>query len=144
MFSSLSPRQLLALARGRSLTEIAREGLGGYLLALATSAITGLQVVFEFLFAPVILAVDVLEAAVNQLVIRPLGLTDFGFAVTARSLVQFDFLALPVSSFLGLFTVLIFIGFLALGITGNFGLIFDNPIVDFLTTTPEEEFDDED
>lgn len=144
LLTTVSPTELLDRARGRSLTQIAVEGIGGYLLALSTSAIAGLQAVFDFLFAPVVLAVDVLEAGMTQLIIRPLGLTDFGLAVSAQALPQFGFLALPVSSAIALLSVLILIGFLALGITGNFGLVLDNPVVDVFTTTPEEEFDDED
>lgn len=141
---SASDSRALALidrAQGKSLTEIARQGIGGYLLALSVAFISGLQTVVEFLLLPFTLGIEIGTETVNQLIIVPLGLTDFGAFVSAQALPQFGFLALPVSVGIALLAIIIFIGFLALRITGNspVSLITDNPIWDFFFETPEEE-----
>lgn len=142
--SGTTPESLLDRARGRSLTQLVVEGIGGTLLAISTAIIMAILAGAEFLITPLEQSVRGVVAAFDQLVIGPLGLTDFGLIVSAQELPAFGIFALPVSAGVALATVGVFIGFLALGITGNLGLIVDNPIVDRLTGTPEEEFDDED
>lgn len=144
--SDTDPLALIRLAEDKSLTEIARQGIGGYLLALSLAFISTVQAVIDFLLLPFTLGIDVGTAAVEQLIIRPLNLTDFGLFVSAQELPTFGIFALPISSGLALFTIGIFIGFLALSFTGAdpTSLVLDNPIVDFFFETPEEEFEGED
>lgn len=141
---AVTPESLLGRAEGKSLGELAVQGIGGFLLAISSSAIAAVLTATDFLLIPLEVTIDVTREAITALVIRPLGLTRFGLFESAQNLGQFGFLALPVSQAVSLFTVFLFIMFLALGITGNLGLLVDNPLVDRLTGTAEEEFDDED
>lgn len=141
---STTPSELLDRAEGKTLGQIARQGIGGFLLSISTAAIAAVLTGIDFLLIPLEVTIDIIGTAINMLVLTPLRLLIPGLNVSAQNLGQFGFLALPVSSAVALTTVLVFVGFLALGITGNLGLILDNPLVDRLTGTPEEEFDDED
>lgn len=128
------------------LTEALLAVLQGYILALGAAFIGGLNVVVDFLLLPFTLGIEIGRVSVRQLILVPLGLTNIGAAITAGELSVFGIFALPVSAVIGLLTVLVFVLFLSWRITGNVpgSFILDNPIVDRLFQTPEEEGDDPD
>jgi hypothetical protein len=135
-----TPRELLDRAEGKSAGEIAAEGLGGFVLAISVAAITGLQTVVEFLLLPLDLLTQAGIASVQNLIIRPLGLTGPALAITADGLQVFGLFALPVSVVIIILTLIIVVGAAAIGWTGWLpGTVLDNPVLNFFFATPEEE-----
>lgn len=140
-----TPLELIKRADGKSLTTIAKNGVGGWLLALSIAFITGVQRVWEFLLLPFEIFVNVGKKAAEGFFIEPLKLIPIGVETSGRYLDTFEFLGLPAAVGIVLLSFVIVLGATSLGITSNVvpGLIVDNPIWDRLFGTPEEESDDE-
>ncbi|QZX98726.1 hypothetical protein [Halobaculum rubrum] len=94
------PLTLLEKARGRSLTGIAKQGIGGWLLALSTSAILGVQAIVKVLLVPVDLFVNITGAVGEALILSPLGVVIAGSEASAQSVAEFEFLGLPLGTVL--------------------------------------------
>lgn len=141
-----SPFAFLDRAEGRSLTQIAVTGVGGYLLALSFAFIRGLTTVVELLLLPFTLSIEVGTASARAFFIEPLGLIPIGTAISGFALREFGIAAGPTAVIIVLVMFGIVIAFLALSITSNAfpGLVVDNPIWDFFFGTPEEEVEGED
>lgn len=137
--------ELINKAEGKSLTQIAKQGVGGWLLALSVAFITGLQKVVSFLLLPFELFTNVGREVVQGFFIEPLGLIPIGVSTSGQYLDTFEFLGLPAAVGIVLLSFFLVLAATALGITSNVvpGLVVDNPIWDFLFGTPEEEADDE-
>lgn len=137
---------LIDEAEGRSLTSITVQGLGGWILSMWVSLIAGFQQVFELLFLPFKLMIEIAGEAVNAFILQPFGIVEAGAEITSREIVVFDFLALPVSVIIALGTLLIVVLYLQFNITSNFlpGLFVDNRLIDLFFTSPEEEAEGED
>lgn len=150
---ALTTEEALDRAKGASLTDIAKRGVGGWLLALAAAFITGTQKIFALLILPFEIFVEAGRTSLQGFIITPIvgnentpGLIQQGVETSGRFLGGFEIFALPVSTLI----VLISLGFVAavvaFGWTSNIlpGLLVDNPIWDFVFATPEEEVEGED
>lgn len=135
------PLQIWGLASDTSVTEAARRGVVSWILAVTFSIITGLQTVFEFLIMPFTIGIEVVQAAVISFILEPLGIVGAGADVTAQEISVFGVLALPVSVVIALGTLFLVVLYLRIEITSNIvpGLFVDNRIIDWVTTSPEEE-----
>jgi hypothetical protein len=149
----MSVQELLDEAKGRDLGQIAKQGIGAYMLALVAAAISGLQTIVDLLLLPFEEFYKVGTTSISEVFIEPWNIVTGGGNVevgaieaTAEALAgQFGFLSLPVANFVVLLGILVVVVFIALGITSNFapGVLVDNPIWDAIFGTPEEEGDDE-
>lgn len=142
MSSGQTPMEIINQAEGRSITGIVINAIGGWLLALGLTAISGLQTVAEFLSLPFVLLIDVGYASVNSFIIGPIEqVVGTGVAVTANEIQLFGIVALPFSVLIVLATLTIVILYLQLEISSNIipGFFVDNRIVDLVTASPEEE-----
>lgn len=149
----LSTSDLMDRAEGEDLGALTKTGLGAGILGIVALVINGMETVFDFLLVPFELFYDVAVAAVNATLIDPwnvvtgAGNVEVGaIEATAQALAgTFGFLSLPVANVVVLGSILVVVGFLAIGITSNFapGVTVDNPIWDFFFGTAEEEGDDE-
>lgn len=147
MSSGLSPFETFREAEGRTTGSIVQQGIAAWMLSIFLSLIAGFQSVFEFLFLPFELLIDVAVASVDAFILTPFGLTRIGFIASARAiLANFGLAGLPVSIVIALVSLLIVLAFLQLPITSNIlpGLFIDNRLVEFFFTTPEEEAEGED
>lgn len=147
MSSGLTPLETFQTAEGRTTGSIVQQGIAAWLLSIFLSLIAGFQSLFEFLFLPFELLIEIAIASADAFIITPFGLTRFGFIASARAILEnFGIAGLPVSVIVVLVSLLIVLVFLQLPITSNLlpGLFVDNRIVSFLFTTPEEEAEGED
>lgn len=121
---------LINQAEGKSLTKVARNGLGGYLLALATSAISGTQQIFDLLILPLEMLMSVGREAVDGLILAQIGVVEAGAQTTASELGAFGFLAQPAGVALTLGTFLIIAYYLRREETSDLvpGIFIDPPI----------------
>lgn len=92
-----SPTALLDRAKGSSLTDIAKRGFGAWLLALATSAITGLQTFVELLLTPFRLLIDLAQASVGAFFLEPLGIVTAGAEASQQGVREFGIFGLLVA-----------------------------------------------
>lgn len=139
------PMELINQAEGTSLTALMVRGIGGYILSVWVSLIAGFQTVFEFLFLPFELLINIATESVASFVLEPMGIIEEGARITGQEIQVFDFLALPIAVVIALASLGIVIMYLQFGTTSNLfpGLFVDNQIVDLLFTTPEEEAEGE-
>lgn len=146
MSSGLTPLQTFREAEGRSITDIAVQGIGAWLLSVFLSLIAGFNQLFEFLFLPFRIFIDAAIASLNAFVIEPLRLTRFGLFASAEAISEFGIAGLPVSVIVVLVTLFLVLIFLQFEITSNLlpGLFVDNRLYSFFFTTPEEEAQGED
>lgn len=93
-----SPLTLLSKAKGRSLTAIAKQGVGGWILAVSTSFILGVQTLTTLLLLPVNIIIDVSDAAADAILIKPLTVIITGSEATAASVAQFELFGLPLGT----------------------------------------------
>jgi hypothetical protein len=133
--------QLYGLASDVSTTEAVRRGFVSWILATSFSVAAGLQTVFEFLFLPFDILIDVVAASATAFILEPFGIVGPGADITSQSIDIFGIFALPASVVIALGTMTIIVLYLRLEITSNIipGLFVDNRIVDWFTTSPEEE-----
>jgi len=89
------PLTLIERARGRSLTNIAKNGLGGWITAVFLSAITGTQELLTLLLLPIRILVDIAWGSAEAFILGPLGVVDAASAVTASEVSVFGIFALP-------------------------------------------------
>ncbi len=101
------PLTLINRAEGRSLTNIAKNGLGGWIFAVFTSAITGTQELLTLLLLPIRVLVDVAWASANAFILGPLGVAVAGSETTAAEVSVFGIFALPVGTAIVLGTLAI-------------------------------------
>lgn len=135
------PLQLYGLASDVSTTEAVRRGFVSWILAVSFSVAAGLQTLFEFLFLPFEILIDVVGASVVAFILEPFGIVGAGADITAQEISIFGIFALPASVVIALGTLTIVILYLRLEITSNIipGLFVDNRLIDWFTTSPEEE-----
>lgn len=135
------PLQIWGLASSTSTTEALRRGLVSWILAVTFSIIAGLQTIFEFLLLPFTIGIEVVQFAVVSFILEPFGIVGAGADITAQEISVFGVFALPVSVVIALGTLLIVVLYLRLEITSNIipGLFVDNRIIDWVSTSPEEE-----
>lgn len=98
--STTEPLTFIERARGRNLTGIAKQGIGGWLLALSTSFILGVQAVTQILLVPVDAFVNITDAVVSAIILSPLGVVVAGSEASAQSVAEFEFLGLPLGTVL--------------------------------------------
>ncbi|GGL26044.1 hypothetical protein GCM10009037_07110 [Halarchaeum grantii] len=84
-------------ARGTSLTNLAKRGVGGWLLALAGAGITGMQSMLQLLLTPVELLTDLMAASVNAFFLEPFGIVIAGASASAEGARQFGIFGLIVA-----------------------------------------------
>ncbi|MFC6785412.1 hypothetical protein ACFQFH_05645 [Halobaculum halobium] len=96
--SQAEPLTLIEKARGRGLTGIAKQGIGGWLLALSSSLILGVQALTQVLIVPIDLFVNITEAAGEAFIVSPLGVVIAGSEASAQSIAEFEFLGLPIGT----------------------------------------------
>lgn len=139
------PMTLINRAEGKTLAQLLKQGIGGWLLGVSVALIAGAQTVLEFLFLPFDIFIDLAGSSVSAFLLEPMDLPAAGYGITARALESLGIAAGPVSTGIALFGIVIVLGYLALNITSNFlpGLIVDNVVLDFFFTSPEEEADGE-
>lgn len=146
MSSGLTPLQTFQEAEGRTVTGVAVQGLTAWIIGISLSIIAGFNQLFEFLFLPFRILIDVAVASANAFIIEPFQLTRFGLFASAQAIGEFGIAGLPVSVIVVLTSLFIVLVYLQFGITSNLlpGLFIDNRLVDFFFTTPEEEAEGED
>lgn len=139
------PLQIWGLASNTSTTEALRRGIVSWILAVTFSIVSGLQTLFEFLLLPFTIGIEIIQASVVTFILEPFGIVPAGADVTAQEISVFGVFALPLSVAIALGTLVIVVLYLRLGITSNFlpGLFVDNRIIDWVTTSPEEEAEGE-
>lgn len=92
------PMDLIDEAEGKSLTNIAKQGIGGWLLALAVAAITGVQQVVDLLVVtPVEVMTGVAETAAASILESPLDIIDSGAEESASAVAEFGIFAILVA-----------------------------------------------
>jgi hypothetical protein len=90
--------ELIERAQGKSLTSVAKTGVGGWLLAVSVAAITGVQQILDLMVVtPVDVVTDIARTAGDSLVEGPLGIVDAGSAASANDVGEFGFLAVLVA-----------------------------------------------
>lgn len=101
-----SPGGLLSEAEGKSINDIAKQGFGAWLLAVAASAITGVQTVFNVLVVvPLEVMATVMRESAAAFLIEPFGVIESGAQTTSGSLDFFGIFALPASVVIVLLTL---------------------------------------
>lgn len=98
--SSKDPMELIEEAADTDggLTGIAKKGIGGWLLAVSTAAITGVQEIVDLLVVvPAEAMGDVIDVSAEAVFEDPLGVISTGATETGAAVGEFGFLALPVS-----------------------------------------------
>lgn len=137
-------------AKGRSIVEIIGNGIAGWILSMFAAMIAGFQTIFDFLFLPFEILIDVATASADAFIIGPFDLVGIGTDVSATAIRALEgfagLIGLPVAVVVVLGTLLIVITYLQLGTSSNLlpGLFVDNRVVDFFFTSPEEEAEGED
>lgn len=84
-------------AAGVSLTDIAKRGFGGWLLAIAASAITGMQALLNLFLAPIRLMIDLMRASINAFFLEPLGIVIAGSNASTQGVMEFGIFGLLVA-----------------------------------------------
>lgn len=140
------PSQILDRARGRDITEIVQTGLGGWLLALSSSVILGVQQITELLLLPFVLMVDVGEQAVTMMLIEPFSLMPIGVQESAAELSAFGIAALPMAAVIVIVTIIIVMAATSISFTSNVvvGMVAGNRLWDFFFSDAEDETEDGD
>lgn len=104
--------ELISRAKGSSLTDIAKRGFGGWLLAIAAAAITGLQSMLELLLTPIRLLRDLMAASINAFFLEPLGIVIAGSNTTTAGVREFGIFGLLVAVAIVLATFYLIIRYL--------------------------------
>lgn len=128
---STSASGLLSRARGRSLTQIAKQGFGGWLLAVSTAAITGLQTFLDLLLTPIDLMLQLANASVNAFFLEPFGIITEGSEASAQGVAEFGVFGLIIAVLVVLGSIFIIAQFLERQDTTDVpipGLLIDPPI----------------
>lgn len=100
-----SPTELISRADGKGLTTIAKNGIGGYLLAVAAAAITSTQEIFALLVVtPAQVMQDITSQAGSAIFIDPLQVVTSGAETSASSVTEFGILGLLVGTAIVLVT----------------------------------------
>lgn len=149
--SGISPLGLFSYSSGRDPISIIVQGFAAWFMSIFLGVISGTQAIVDLLVFPIQALADAGVAAVENLIIRPLGLTEPAFGITSQALQTlsqeftfFGLISLPVSVVLiGVtITIVLFIG--SWSVTGFIpGFVVDNRLLGFFFTTPEEEAEGE-
>lgn len=137
-----SSTTLLNRASGKSLTTVATNGIGAWLLAISTAAIAGLESILSLLLLPVNIAIEVAWSSARAFVLKPLGLVTVGAETSQTGIRSFGFLGLPMSVIVLLITFAIVGWYLRRQFTSDF---LPGTFTDFLGSLVgvNEEGDDE-
>ncbi|WP_435099601.1 hypothetical protein [Halarchaeum sp. P4] len=120
---------LLEKARGQSLTTLAKQGVGGWMLAVSVSFIRGTKAVTDLLLFPVIAISNIGDAVIDAMILKPLTIVISGSEATAASVAQFELFGLPLGTAILLFTFAIIAWYLRRPSTSDFlpGTFWDSP-----------------
>lgn len=126
-----SPEELLAAAKGQSVGQLARRGLGATVLAFFGSVILGMQSLTNLFLSLLESLAEITGRVVITVILVPLGILERGGQVSEAALQQFGILGIVMA------LLLVAVYFLFLGRlrseeeTGNlFGILpFDTPII---------------
>lgn len=102
-----SSESLIDKAKGRSLTAITKQGIGGWLLAVSSSSIIGTQTLTEFLLFPFLKVMEITDSTVDAFILKPLVVIVSGSQATAQSVAEFELFGLPLGTAIVLFTLMI-------------------------------------
>ncbi len=101
---STTPSNLLDRAKGRSITEITKQGFGAWLLSVSTSAILGVQTVTDFLLFPFVLFTEISDQVMDAFVLAPLTIIITGSETSAQAVSEFSIFGLPLGTAIVLVT----------------------------------------
>ncbi|NEU56748.1 hypothetical protein [Halorussus sp. MSC15.2] len=106
--SQPNPMDLINRAEGKSLTSVTKQGIGGWLFALSTSAILGVQALTQLLLMPVRLVNKIGTNVVEGLILKPLLVVITGSEASARGVDQMGLFGLPIGTIvlLGTFSII--------------------------------------
>lgn len=138
-----SPSEFLDDAAGKDLTTLAKQGVGGWLLALSAAVISGTEAVVNLLIFPLEALADVGAQSVSAFILEPLGIIEAGSAASASGAAEFGLFGLPVGTAVVLFTLFMITLYLARDRTGNLipTLPYDFP-TPFFEDPEEDEVED--
>jgi hypothetical protein len=137
-----SASSLFEQARGRSLTSIAKTGLGSWVLAVVAAGVAGLQSFLQLLLVPIDLMVQLANASIAAFFLEPFGIVTSGASATGEAVEQFGIFGLLVAVVMVLATIYIIAQFLEREDTTDVpipGFIVDPPLPGIGVDEQEEE-----
>ncbi|WP_435102979.1 hypothetical protein [Halarchaeum sp. P4] len=116
-------------AKGRSLTGVAKQGVGAWLFALSSSVIAGIQALTDLLLFPVIAISNIGDAVIDALILKPLTIVISGSEASAASVAEFELFGLPLGTAILLVTFAMIGWYLRRPSTSDFlpGTFWDSP-----------------
>lgn len=111
---------LINRAEGKSLTSVTKQGIGGWLFALSSSAILGVQALTQLLLMPVRLLNRIGENVVEGLILEPLVIMITGSQTTAEGVAQMGLFGLPIGTIILLGTFMIIAWYVRQNETSDF------------------------
>ncbi len=139
MASQPRPMKLINKAEGKGLTSITKQSIGGWLFALSSSVILGIQALTQLLLMPVRLVNRIGENVVEGLILKPLVIVITGSETTAQGVSEMGLFGLPIGTVILLGTFFLITLYLRQDATSDF---LPGTFTDYLGVGVDEDAED--